>query len=146
VEVLGGIYSPNHYSSCWLCSLSTDTPDSPVRTGHCIVHCLVHATSVDRWGLEQLTLNLSVLVAHRTVRCDLTLHTVSDLLTLQTVVAVDRWRRRPLLVGSPDSPVNFSRGVLHFPESGQFAWRASLGIGHCPVRRRLVQIYFVPYL
>jgi hypothetical protein len=27
---LGGIYSPNHYSSCWLTAVSKGTPDSPV--------------------------------------------------------------------------------------------------------------------
>jgi hypothetical protein len=34
---LGGIYSPNHYSSRWLSSLSTGTSNSPVahRTLHC---------------------------------------------------------------------------------------------------------------
>jgi hypothetical protein len=44
-----------------------------------------------------------------------------------------------LLVGSPDSPVIFSRGVLRFSESSQFVGRASLDIRHCPVHRRLVQ-------
>jgi hypothetical protein len=34
---LGGIYSPNHNSSRWMCSLSTGTPDSPVRIRHDIV-------------------------------------------------------------------------------------------------------------
>jgi hypothetical protein len=52
---LGGIYSPNHYFSRWLCSLSTSTPDNPVRIGHCIVHCPVRVMSANRWGLEQLT-------------------------------------------------------------------------------------------
>jgi hypothetical protein len=35
--VVGGIYSPNHYSSHWLTSLSMGTLDSPVvhRTLHC---------------------------------------------------------------------------------------------------------------
>jgi hypothetical protein len=34
--VVGGIYSPNHYSSRWLTTLSMGTPDSPVvhRTQH----------------------------------------------------------------------------------------------------------------
>jgi hypothetical protein len=50
--VVGGIYSPNHYSSrcyrwahrtVWWC------------TGHCTVHCPVCATSADLWGLERLT-------------------------------------------------------------------------------------------
>jgi|SRR5688572_22801225 hypothetical protein len=59
--VVGGIYSPNHYSSRWLTALSMGTPDSPVVhrtvrwcTGHSIVHCLVSATPADRWGLERL--------------------------------------------------------------------------------------------
>ena len=50
--VVGGIYSLNHYSSCWLCVLSTGTLDSPVRTEHSTIHCPVRATSVDRSGLE----------------------------------------------------------------------------------------------
>jgi hypothetical protein len=35
--VVGGIYSPNHYSSCWLTALSMGTPDSSVvhRTLQC---------------------------------------------------------------------------------------------------------------
>jgi hypothetical protein len=51
---LGVFIAPNHYSSHWLCYLSTGTPDSSTRTGHCTVHCPVHATSADHWGLEQL--------------------------------------------------------------------------------------------
>ena len=34
---------------------------------------------------------------------------------------------------TPDSPVNFSRGALLFPESGLYVGRASLGTGHCLV-------------
>jgi hypothetical protein len=46
---LEGIYSPNHYSSrCCRC-----------HTGHDIVHCLVPATSADRWGLERLTVEVT---------------------------------------------------------------------------------------
>jgi hypothetical protein len=50
--VVGGIYSPNHYSSYWLFCLSMGTPDSPVRTEDSTVPCPVRATSADRWGLE----------------------------------------------------------------------------------------------
>jgi hypothetical protein len=67
--VVGGIYSPNHYSSRWLSSLSTGTPDSPV--------CATSAT-VGVWSSRPLT--SSVLVVQWTVRCDLTSQTVSDLL------------------------------------------------------------------
>jgi hypothetical protein len=107
--VAGDIYSPNHYSSRWLTSLSTGTLDSPVRTRHSTVHCPLSATLADRWGLELLTVEVVYLcgapdspVAHRTVRCDMTSQTTSDLLTLQTAVqstTVDRWRSRPLLRG-----------------------------------------------
>jgi hypothetical protein len=51
---LGGIYSPNHYSSRWLTSLSKGTPTVWWCTGHSIVHCSVCATSADSWGLELL--------------------------------------------------------------------------------------------
>jgi hypothetical protein len=91
--VVGGIYSPNHYSSCWLSSLLMDTPESPVRAGHCIVHCPVRATSADRWGLELLAVEVvcpcgapDSPVAHHIVRCDLTSQIVTDLLTLQTAL------------------------------------------------------------
>jgi hypothetical protein len=50
---LGGIYSPNHYSSrcCrW-------------RTGHDTVQCPVCAMSAARWGLERFTVEVLCLVA-----------------------------------------------------------------------------------
>jgi hypothetical protein len=34
------------------------TLDSPVRTGQSTFHCPVRATSVDRWGLELLTVEV----------------------------------------------------------------------------------------
>jgi hypothetical protein len=55
----GGIYSTNHYSSRWLTSLSTGTPDSPMCTGHGTVHYPVRATSADCWGLEQSTVEFT---------------------------------------------------------------------------------------
>jgi hypothetical protein len=72
-EVVGGIYSLQPLPSRWLFLLSMGTPDSPVvhRTG--TVHCPVRATSLRRWGLEQLDrwnpLSCSCMdspVAHRT--------------------------------------------------------------------------------
>jgi hypothetical protein len=96
-------------------SLSMGTPDNPVRTRHDTVYCSVRATSTDRWGSKQLTVDVvcpcgtpDSPVAHRTVRCYLTSQTVPDLLTHQTAMAVDRWQIRPLLVGSLDSSVNLS--------------------------------------
>jgi hypothetical protein len=61
---LEGIYSPNHNSSHWLCSLSTGTPDSPVRTVHGTVQCSVPAMSVAHWSWP---LDSPALVAQRTV-------------------------------------------------------------------------------
>jgi hypothetical protein len=63
----------------------------------------LRATSADRWCLVLLTIEVvrpcgapDSPVAHRTVRCDLTSQTVSDLLMLQTAVVVDRcsWTHR----------------------------------------------------
>jgi hypothetical protein len=81
-----------------------------------------------RWPLKS-----SVLVVHRTVRCDLTSRTIPDLWRFRlrpqsTVGKVDH-----CFVGSPDSPVIFSRGALKIPESDQFAGCSSLGTGHCPM-------------
>jgi hypothetical protein len=52
------------------------------HTGHSTIHCPVRATSADRWGLELLTVEVvcplaapDIPVAHRTVRCILTLQT-----------------------------------------------------------------------
>jgi hypothetical protein len=98
MEVVGGIYSPNHYSSrcCrW-------------RTGQDNVHCPVRATSAHRWGLERLTVEVLCLVdapdspvAHRTcpVRSDFFALT-SD--AHCSSFPDDCWRRLPLLLGSSD--------------------------------------------
>jgi hypothetical protein len=58
MEVVGGIYSLNHYSSRWLFCLSTGTPDSPVCTEHGTVHCPVRATLANHWGLELLNIEV----------------------------------------------------------------------------------------
>jgi hypothetical protein len=57
--VVGGIYSPNQHSSRWLSSLSMGTADSSVCIRHCTVHCLLRATSTDRWGSELLTVEFA---------------------------------------------------------------------------------------
>ena len=76
--VVGGIYNPNQHSSCLLFCLSMGTPNSPVRTGHCTIHYLMHATSANRWGLELFIVEVvspfgaaDSLVAQRTVRGNL---------------------------------------------------------------------------
>jgi hypothetical protein len=113
-------------------------------TGHPIVHCPVPATSPNCGGLEQSTVEFACpygapdsLLAHRTVRCDLTSLTISELLTFLTRSSraeVDHWRRTHRTVWcTPDNMVNFSRGALHFPESGQFVGRSSLGTRHFPL-------------
>jgi hypothetical protein len=76
---LGGIYSTNHYSSCWLTALSMGTPDSPVVHRTLTGHYPVNATSADLWGLDLLIVEdfcpfgaPDSSVAHWIVRCDLT--------------------------------------------------------------------------
>jgi hypothetical protein len=77
---LGGIYSPNSYSSPLL---SMGTHDSLVVHQTLTVHCPVRATLDNCCGLELLTVEFfcpfaapDSSVAHRTVRCDLSSHTV----------------------------------------------------------------------
>jgi hypothetical protein len=62
---LGGIYSLTTILAVGCSFLSTGAPDSPVRTGHNTVHCLVPATSVAHWSRP---LDSPIPVAHRTVR------------------------------------------------------------------------------
>jgi hypothetical protein len=83
--MVGGIYSPNHYSSPLL-SMAHRTVQW--CTGHDTVQCPVPATSVGRWGLERLPIEaLCPLVAPG--RCVLT----SELRTIHcsSGIAVDRW-------------------------------------------------------
>jgi hypothetical protein len=100
-------------------------PDIPLF----IVRCLPCQPSVGVWSSRPLTSH--VLVAHRIVRCDLTSLTASVLLTVSD--AVQLLGSQALVVGSPDSLVNFSHGALSFLESSQFVGRSSLGIRYCPV-------------
>jgi hypothetical protein len=81
---LGGIYSPNHYSSC-CCRWAHQT----IRwcTGRGTVHCPVHATSVDRWGLEWLTIEVicPLVAPDSPVRSDF------YIMHCSLFTAVDRW-------------------------------------------------------
>jgi hypothetical protein len=87
----------------------------PWCTEHSTVHCPVRAKSTDHWVLERLTIEVvypfdapDSLVAHQTVRCDLSSQTVFWLLTLQTARIVAQltvgWSWL-LHVVSPFSPV-----------------------------------------
>jgi hypothetical protein len=78
--------------------------------------------------------------AHRTVRCGLVTVGAGDaspancaLIALPTFGAD--------VAGSSDSSVNYSRGSSNFPETNEFVEHASLGTGHCPVHRKLVQVW-----
>jgi hypothetical protein len=120
--VVGGIYSPNHYSSrC--CRWAHRT----VRwcTRHCTTHCLVCATSADRWGLERLTVEVlcplmasDSPVVHRTV--GVFSFCIFDFCVVQCSLftAVDRWTQltvAPLahraVLCTLDSPVNYSEAT-----------------------------------
>jgi hypothetical protein len=80
---LGGIYSPNHYFSCWLIALSMGTPDSPVV--HQTLHCSLSGECHVSRPLGFRAVDVDVVcpfaapdspVAHRTVRCNLSSRTV----------------------------------------------------------------------
>jgi hypothetical protein len=115
------------------------------HTRHSIVHCPVRATSGNRWDLELLHVEvvcpcgaMDSPVAHRTVRCHLTSQTVSDLLTLQTVMAVDRcsWAHRTVRCILAEECCKFPRAASSL---GAPAWAPD-----SPVYRRTVQICFAP--
>jgi hypothetical protein len=136
--VVGGIYSPNHYSSrcCWWAHRT-------VRwcTGHGIVHCPVRATSADRWGLERLTVKVLCPLAapDSLVRSDFVVLTFA-LFIVPPISEVGHWAK--LIVDllahrtvrcTPDSPVNYSGVTLRKPENGQFARCLGLGTKQSPV-------------
>jgi hypothetical protein len=75
---MGSIYSLPHTSSRWTeinNFLSMGAPDSPMRTGHGTVYCSVTATSVDRWIRPLPHFGH---LAHRTVRCNLMIVGLAD--------------------------------------------------------------------
>jgi hypothetical protein len=114
-------------------------------TGHGTVHSPVCATSADRWGLERLTVEVLCLlaahdspVAHRTVRCVLTLQ-FWLLTSALTLFIVHRSRLLGAVdycsVGSPDSPVNYSRATPRKNPRATNSWVPWPGTGQCPVRQ-----------
>jgi hypothetical protein len=144
--MVGGIYSPNHYSSRCLIALSMGTPDNPVvhRTLHCSLSGECHVRrplgfgAVDRWSrLSFYCTRQSGATCRRSLSSDL---------WRSDCCAVDCWRSWPLLRcltgqsgGTLDSPVIFSGWALRKPESSQFARCSSQGIGQCLVCHRLQQ-------
>jgi hypothetical protein len=122
---LGVFITPTTLLAVGYSFLSMGAPNSPVHTGHDTVPCSVHATPVARWirlplwctGQSSATLDSPVRPDRR---CLFLTSDVSDL------VAVDCWTSWPLAVVSPNSPVNFSRRALRFPESGLFIGCVSL--------------------
>jgi hypothetical protein len=127
--VVGGIYNPNQHSSHWQTSLSMGTLDSPVRTGHSIVHCPMRATSNNCWGLELLT--VEVVCPFGAPDSPVRSSVVVCLLTSDASDCCEVDRSRPLAESTvapwahqtdrctSDSPVNFSRGALRIPDSGR---------------------------
>jgi hypothetical protein len=81
--------------------MSTGAPDSPVRTGHGTVHCLVPATSAVHGVCSSRPLDPTT--------------GQSGALTVSDPVAVDHWPWAHRTVRcTPESPVNYSRGALNF--------------------------------
>jgi hypothetical protein len=76
MEVVGGIYNFNHYSSRWLTALLMGTPDMHCSlSGECHVSRPLGFGAVDLEDLCPFAVPEN-LVAHETVRCDLTSQTV----------------------------------------------------------------------
>ena len=126
--VVGGIYSPNHYSSrC--CQWAHQT----VRwcTGNSTIHCLGSATSADCWGLERLTVEVICPSAAPNspvypIVADWLLTSVLQTASQSAQSTIGRsWLLLCYLtgqsVGTPDSPVNFSGRAPRNLESVQFA-------------------------
>jgi hypothetical protein len=145
--VVGGIYSPNHYSSyccrwahrTWHCSLS----------GACHVSRQLGCGAIDRWSpLSSCDTGQSVGTPDSPVRSDFVVLT-SEFYPVVHCTVVTRQRSRPLgavdccSVGSPDSPVNYSGVTLRKPESGQFARCLDLGTGQRLVRHWMHQYLFL---
>jgi hypothetical protein len=87
---------------------------------------------------------------HQTVRCGLV--TVGEVRVSPADRVADRWLDALLAHqtvqwgigqsgGAPDSPVNFSRGALSISRERPVHRGASMGTGHCPVYRRLAQVW-----
>jgi hypothetical protein len=108
----------------WRTGQSDAPPDSYCRrSGADLLPFLAQTTIAPRRRLAHRTLS----GAHRTVRCPLLIVGVGHVSPIDFAVdhcAVDRW-----LTGQSDapqdSPVNFSRTPLNFPESDDFAADAS---------------------
>jgi hypothetical protein len=101
------------------CLLSSGAPDSPVRHRTATVACSVRNFLPNRAqttiAAPGLLAHWTLSGAHRTVRCP---HR-----PLELPRVARRLRGRPLAlaaVGSPDSPVNYSRTSLLIPKSGEF--------------------------
>jgi hypothetical protein len=139
MEVVGSIYSPNHYSSrccrwahrtVWWC------------TGHDTVHCPVSATSTDCRGLERLTVEVlcPLLAPDIPVR--------SDFAALTSALCIVHYSQQstverswPLLCWltehvwcTPDSIVNYSGATLGKTWERLVRGCLGLGTGQCPVR------------
>jgi hypothetical protein len=138
----GGVFiASNHFLvvGCFCCRWAHRTVRWCTRQG--IVHCLVHAISAHRWGLEWLTIGvLCPVVApdspvpYRTcpVRSDftawhLTLHCTLLLSTVDARLPLLRWLTGHVRC-TPYSPVNY-RGTRP-GKTREWLVRVELGLGH----------------
>jgi hypothetical protein len=129
----GGIYSPNHNSSC-CCRWAH-------RTLHCsmFVACHVSRTlgfgAVDHWSplsystLDSLMRSVFAVLTFDFCSVHCSLYHRSRPLTKLTVALLAHWT----VLCTPDSPVNYSGVTLRKPESGQFMRCLGLGTKHCLV-------------
>jgi hypothetical protein len=124
---LGRVGAP--FGRTWLSSVCGRTGQSgaPPNNEQCAITFLI------RW---RRPLPATGPVAQQTVLCHLLTvgwATWRPLITRSTV----GWARG----GTPNSPVNYSRGAQCFSWERPVCWGASLGTGHRPVHHRLVQVW-----
>jgi hypothetical protein len=120
------------------CLLSGGAPDSPVhhRTSTVHVRC---AISFHSWRSRPLQLR----AGWRTGHCPV--HTGQSGAPIRPLEWATRrpriWRPTVALaaVGSPDSPVNYSRTPLKFSREWPVRRRPAWRTGHCPVHHRTVR-------
>jgi hypothetical protein len=113
------------------CLLSGGAPDSPVchRTATIHVRC---AISFHSWRSRPLQLRAGWHTGQSGAPCrSLERATHRPWIWWPTVVLA--------AVGSPNSPVNYSRTPPKFSREWPVRWRPAWRIGHCPVHHRTVQ-------
>jgi hypothetical protein len=142
--VVGGIYSLQPLPSRWVTLLSMGTSDSTMvhQTLYCSLYSECHISRPLGFGAVDYRSILSSCGTGQSGAfwlCRLALTSDSQIVLQSTIGEVDRCS-----VGSPDSPMNYSRLTMRKPKSGQFVRCFGLGTGQCLVRHWLHQYLYAP--